>query len=670
MNKTLSSRKIFSLGSLTLATSLLVSLLVPSAQANTYSLPNAPTNVTSYIGASGVVVRWVAGAEVAPGVIGHVVSAGAGSCPIFVPIRNNSVVTMPVVEGQPAGTPVVQAVNAYGFSKPTASKKSYTAAELATVGSSANKALQVLQLSDLHGAIEGTSFGAALLTSNWAADRAANKATIAVSSGDNIGAAPPISTEFEELPTIEALNAMKLDASVFGNHEHDRNIDHLNKMIGASDFQWVVSNYSDGALDALKSGTKQAKNYTIINRGGLKIGVVGSNTPETIEQVFPGNLDYKDAAGAKKTITINPGVVGINAAIAEAKAAGADVVIAMIHQGWLENADGVAKGLFNSLASQIKGAAAIYGGHSHQTFASVIPGGPRVAPTVLGQVRNAGVEYTRTQICIKSGKVVGQSIQHVLKAASATINTSVASTVSTADVATAAMVKKYKDQLSAKLDVKIGQVSGVFPRGGSPAVERSGETPMGSYIADLMRAKYKTDFAIQNGGGIRDTFPAKTYIPANTALVRTGTGPLDVTLGDAFTVFPFGNQIATTVVTGANLWKALENSVGGNYPGDGRFAQVSGLKYSFDASKPIGSRIVSVTKLDGTEIAKDSKEYTLTTLDFLIYGGDGYVNVFSPAQAKVKGALLDVFVDALKADMAAGKVTQVPAADGRIKKVG
>jgi 5'-nucleotidase len=670
MNRTLSSRKIFSLGSIALATSLLVSLLVPSAQANTYSMPNAPTSVTSYIGAKGVVVRWVAGAEVAPGVIGHVVSAGAGSCPIFVPIRNSSVVTMPVVTGQPAGTPVVQAVNAYGFSKPTASKKSHTAAELATVASSFNKAVQVLQLSDLHGAIEGTSFGAALLTSNWAADRTANAATVSVSSGDNIGAAPPISTEFEELPTIEALNAMKLDVSTMGNHEHDRNIDHLNKMIGASDFQWVVSNYSEGALDVLKSGSKQAKNYTIIERGGVKIGVVGSNTPETIEQVFPGNLDYTDAAGAKKTIVINPGVVGINKAIVEAKAAGAEIVIVVIHQGWLENADGVAKGLFNSLGTQIKGAAAIYGGHSHQTFASVIPGTVRTAPTVLGQVRNAGVEYTRTQICMRGGKVVGQSIQHVLRAASATINTSVASTVSTADVETAAMVKKYKDQLSAKLDVKIGQVSGVFPRGGSPAVERSGETPMGNYMADLLRAKYKTDFAIQNGGGIRDTFPAKTYIPANTALVRTGTGPLDVTLGDAFTVFPFGNQVATTVVTGANLWKALENSVGGNYPGDGRFAQVSGLKYSFDASKPIGSRIVSVTKLDGTDIAKDSKEYTLTTLDFLIYGGDGYANVFSPAQAKVKGALLDVFVDALKADMAAGKVTQVPVADGRIKKVG
>ena len=77
-----------------------------------------------------------------------------------------------------------------------------------------------------------------------------------------------------------------------------------------------------------------------------------------------------------------------------------------------------------------------------------------------------------------------------------------------------------------------------------------------------------------------------------------------------------------------------------------------------------------MTKADGTAIPKDGTEYTLTTLDFVIYGGDGYVNVFSPDKAKVKGALLDLIVDALKADLAAGKVTQLPVADGRIKKVG
>jgi 5'-nucleotidase len=581
---------------------------------------------------------------------------------------------MPVVVGQPAGTPVVQAVNAYGFSKPAASNKSYTKEQLAMAASPLNKNVQLLQLSDLHGAIEtGSSFGTSLLVSNWAADRTASAATFSLSSGDNIGAAPPISTEFEELPTIESLNLMKLDVSTFGNHEHDRSLAHVQKVIGASDFQWVVANYGSESLSVLKSGIKAAKAYTIIDRGGVKVGIVGANTPTTIEQVFPGNLDYKDASGAKKTIEIQPGVVGVNQAIKDARAAGAQLVVVLLHQGWSENANGVAAGQYNEMAATIKGADVIYGGHSHQTFSTLIPSGdPRhgTAPVLLGEVRNAGVEYTRSQVCMRNGKVVGTSLQHVLKAATPTINTGVVSTVTTPDADGAALVKKYKDQLTGKLDIKIGSVSGVFPRGGTPAVERSGENPMGDYIADLLRAKYKTDFAISNGGGIRDTFPAKTYIPADTTLVRTGTGALDVTLGDALTVYPFGNQVATTVVTGANLWKALENGVGGNYPADGRFPQVSGLKFSFDSSKPIGSRIVSVTKPDGTEIAKDSKEYTLTTLDYIIYGGDGYVDVFSPSKAKVFGALLDVFVDALKADKAAGKVTQVPALDGRVKKVG
>ena len=660
------------LGTAAVTAALLLSFIVPTAQANSYVLPDAPTQVRSTIVANGVFVKWTPPAGILPLVTGYVVSAGAGSCPIYVHGGKRTGIVMPVVVGQPAGTPIVQAVNAYGFSKPGTSGMTHSAADLAKVASTQNQAVQILQLSDLHGAIEAgpSAFGAAGLASNWDADRAANKATIAISSGDNFGAAPPISTEFEELPTIEALNLAKLDVSTFGNHEHDRNLTHLNKMIGASDFEWVVSNYPADALATLKSGTKAAKSFTVIDRGGVKIGVVGANTSETIEQVFPGNLDYTTAAGVKKTIEIEKGVIGINASIADAKAAGADIVVVAIHQGWTENSEGTAKGLFVDMAKQIKGATAIYGGHSHQTFAAIIPGNTRIPPIALGQVKNAGVEYTRTQICMINKKVVGQSVQHVLKAASATVNTGVVSTVTTQDVAAAAMVKKYKDQMTTKLDVKIGKVSAQFPIDGTPRVQRSGENPMGNYVADAMRAKYKTDFALLNGGGIRDSFPAKNYLPADTTLVRSGTGPLDVTLGDALTVFPFGNQIATTVVTGSNLWTALENGVGGSYPTDGRFPNISGFKFSFDASKAVGSRIVSVTKLDGTPIAKDSKEYTLATPDFIVYGGDGYSNVFTPSKAKVQGALLDLFVDSLKADLTAGKVTQMPTADGRIVKVG
>ena len=665
MNTTLKTRKKLSFGVFAVAATLLVTMVTPIAQANVvYAKPSAPTNVTSYLWKNGIMVKWTP-TEATPAITHYVVSAGSGSCPVMIPANGRSYVTMPVVVGQPGGTPVVQAVNAYGFSVAAKSRMSYTAEELATVVSPSNiKSVQVLQLSDLHGAIEAsaTNIGAAVLASAFANDRKNAAATVTLSSGDNIGAAPPISTEFEEMPTIESMNLMKFDASTFGNHEHDRNLAHVQKVIGASDFQWVSSNYGDSSLAVLKSGTKAAKSFIIIERGDVKIGIVGSNTETTIEQVFPGNLDYTDSAGVKRTIEIQAGVEGINAAIKAAKKAGADLVVAVIHQGWSESVGGVSVGVLNEMATEIKGAAAIYGGHSHQTFTTVVPVEKSTTGILVGQTLNAGVEYTRSQICVNtsSNRVLGSSIETIKRAAVATV---------VADAPTAALVKKYKDQMTGKLDTKIGTVAGTFPRGGTPAVERSGENPMGIYIADLLRAKYKTDFALTNGGGIRDTFPAKTYTPVDTKLVRTGTGPLDVTLGDALTVYPFGNQVATTVVTGENLWKALENGVGGNYPGDGRFPQISGFKFTFDPTKAVGSRIVSVTKNDGTAIAKDQTVYTLTTLDFIIYGGDGYLNVFSPAKAKVMGALLDVFVDALKADLAAGKVTQLPALDGRVKKV-
>ena len=147
---------------------------------------------------------------------------------------------------QTSATITVQAVNAYGYSAPTKWATTFTSANLAGVARSSLKNIQLLQLSDFHGAIEGTATnaGTALLTTAFAADRKAVASTFTLSTGDNIGAAPAISSSFEEIPTIESMNLMKFDVSTFGNHEHDRNLAHVQKVIGLSDFQWVVSNYS------------------------------------------------------------------------------------------------------------------------------------------------------------------------------------------------------------------------------------------------------------------------------------------------------------------------------------------------------------------------------------------------------------------------------------------
>ena len=642
---------------LALTTSALVVLTSPQVSANTYAVPAAPVIKKAYVTPKGVRVVFDK-VTALPAVNAYVISGGQGSCPITVPATTTGVVTLPIIAGQTTASISIKAVNAYGFSTAGTWSKTFSASDLAGVATSTWQAVQLLQLSDLHGAIEGTSAnaGTALLMSAFAAERAKNPATFTLSAGDNIGAAPPISSQFEELPTIESMNLLKFDVSGFGNHEHDRNLAHVQKIIGASDFQWVASNYS--SLEPLKSGTKAAKSFHIVERGGVSVGFVAANTEDTKEQIFPGNLSSNG-----KDLVISPSADGVNSAIKAAKAAGADFVVAILHQGWQENRDGEAKGRLIELAKQIKGAAVVFGGHSHQTYSSALAGNAAVNGSLIAMTRNAGQEYNRVNVCMDgSGRVRGSSVDVVTRASFATL---------TPNADGAALVKKYKDQLNAKLDVKIGQVNGIFAQGGTPQVQRAGEAAIGNFTADAMRKKYGTEFAYINGGGIRDKFPAATYVPADKTYNRPGTdkvAPFDVTLGDALAVYPFGNTVGVSVITGENLWKALENGVS-NWPGDGRFPQISGFKFSFDTTKPVGSRVQSVTKADGTAIAKDSKEYTIAVPDFMIYGGDGYVGVFTPSKAKLRGLLVDVFIEAVQEATAGGKAIQIPALDGRITKV-
>lgn len=130
-------------------------------------------------------------------------------------------------------------------------------------------------------------------------------------------------------------------------------------------------------------------------------------------------------------------------------------------------------------------------------------------------------------------------------------------------------------------------------------------------------------------------------------------------------VFPFGNSAATTRISGADLWLALENGVSG-YPSDRRFPQIAGFRFAFDPDLPVGKRITRVTLADGTPIPADNRTYTVATVDFMVYSGDGYVDVFRPTEAVIRGPYLDDIVAAIKKDAANGVVTQVPTPDGRI----
>lgn len=636
---------------------LSIAALTPAASAVSYSTPGAPeiTSVTAVKG--GLLVKWDAPAQANPKITNFVISGGVGSCPKIVSSSATHVL-LPALTLD-ALTVSVRASNAYGFSAVDVYESAVKPLSVTT--NPDLKSLQILQLSDFHGAIESTSsnLGVAGLMSAFDLDKVENPRTLTVSSGDNFGAAPPISSQFEELPTIEAMNLMGFDVSTLGNHEHDRDLTHLKKMISASDFEWVVSNYS--SLTPLKiSANKAVKPYTIIEKDGVQIGVVGINTAQVKEQVFPGNLNYK--IGSKTyEISMTTSIPKIQSAVWAARSAGADLVIALVHEGWSENAAGKATGPLVDYAAALKGVAAVYGGHSHQSFSSVIQN------TTVAQVRNSGQEYTRTQLCVdtKANKVLGSQVDYLGKSSKFAGDLNVSA--NTPAAAGLELVSKYKSKLTAKMDAKIGVVDSVAPRGGSPAVERSSEAALGSYIADAIRAKYNTDFVIINGGGIRDTFPAGGYEPADQSLNRPSeenlTGPFDVTLGDAYTALPFGNSVGIVQISGSGIWSALENGVS-NYPSDGRFPQISGFKFTFDPALDSGARVTSVTTTSGKAIAKDSTMYSVAAPDFMIYGGDGYTQ-FDRKSVQIRDLMVDVFVDALKKELQAGKTTKM-VTDGRI----
>jgi 5'-nucleotidase len=180
---------------------------------------------------------------------------------------------------------------------------------------------------------------------------------------------------------------------------------------------------------------------------------------------------------------------------------------------------------------------------------------------------------------------------------------------------------------------------------------RSQETNLGDFIADAYRTHVGADVALLNGGSIR----------ANTTM-----GPGSLTRRDVLTVLPFNDQVVKVSLTGAQLKQALENGVSRLGEEEaGRFPQVSGLVFRYDGTKPVGSRVVSLT-IQGQPVMP-SKNYTLATTAYLLGGGDDYAVL---KQAKV---LINPEEAPLDAETVQDAIIQVktiaPKVEGRITRV-
>lgn len=410
---------------------------------------------------------------------------------------------------------------------------------------------------------------------------------------------------------VDAWNALGVDYAVLGNHEFDFGDEVLRERVKESGFAWLGTNVIDTRTERPFEGTHA---YAIRELGGIQVGLLGVLLPEAKEtsKVGPDTRIDDFCATARRVVP-------------EMRAKGAQLVVALTH-------------LENEQDQQLARCAAvdlIIGGHDHARFEDRASGAP------IFKVAADALELGRVTLDVdaRTGAVrhVGWEVL------------SVTDTVAEDPAFTEAM-HQY-DVLLAELSTPVGASEVVLDA--RSASNRTSETNLGSFIADTLREAAGADVALVNGGFIR----------ADTLFT-----PGVLTRRDMLAILPFRDEVVVLDVSGATLRAALENGVSliGGDARPGRFPQVSGLRFTFDPSRPQGQRVLEVTV--GGQPLREDGQYTLATLRFLAAGRDGYTMLkgVTPRPALKDGRPpVEVLSSAVT-----NESPIAPEADGRIHRLG
>ena len=545
-------------------------------------------------------------------------------------------------------------------------------------------------------AAEATALGGfPVLSAYFKAERAAASKddVLLVTAGDEFGGTPVLSSVFDDEPAIKALDYLGLKATTFGNHNFDLGITRLKAIIDTTSYKFVTSNLTNVGAEL---GSKVAVPYFLAEVGSstpkAKIAFIGLSAPSLLAIQFPGKF------GA---IGIEEPVAAANKAVKAARDAGASAVVALVHAG-ADTVDGIGtpSGPIVDYAKAVAGVDVWVADHTDIKVNATVNG------ALVVQNRKRGQGYSVVKLTIRDGAVTaksainkepigtvaaifpaGAACSAASECASGTCTDSkcVVSCPTTAcaegftcvtggcqrvvmapDPGADAILEPYRKALPERFDVKLAVIDQEYKRGGSPQIERIGETPLGDLVADAILkrcAPLGAKIAMVNGGGIRNPLPGP-YAPADKTLRRTTVGyaagpPYDLVVGDVFNMHPYGNAAVVRKLKGSTLWQALEHGFSFLPAANGAFPQIAGFKVVYDSAAPSLSRVVSVTLDDGTVIAKDdARELVLATVDFINAGGDGYSMLVEAVPSPTLDALTTMMIDHLKS------ITPVPAPTG------
>ncbi|NTA39108.1 5'-nucleotidase C-terminal domain-containing protein [Agrobacterium salinitolerans] len=394
-------------------------------------------------------------------------------------------------------------------------------------------------------------------------------------------------TQYKSEPIAEFMNSIGFDAMAIGNHEFDDGPEELLKFINALKFPIISGNTKAAAGSILAD---KYKGYVIKDLGGQKVAVVSVLATDTNETSSPGDkISFEDE------------IAYLKGAVKEIQDQGVNKIVLLSHVGYVRDQE---------IAQAVDGIDVIVGGHSHTLLSSTDPKAAGPYPTLVKNPSGIDVPIVTAYAYSKylGDLAVTFDDNGVVKSAEGApklLDVSV-----TPDDAFTKRVTELAGPLEEMKKKEIGSSESVID--GSREVCRAKECTMGNLVSDALLDRVKDQgvtIAIQNGGGLRASIDAGT-----------------VTMGEVLTVLPFQNSIATFQLKGSDLVAALENGASQIEEGAGRFAQVAGLKYSFDRSKPPGSRVVSVEVKEGESFVPldSNKTYGVVSNNYMRSGGDGY----------------------------------------------
>ena len=417
----------------------------------------------------------------------------------------------------------------------------------------------------------------------------------------------------------EMMNKMGYTAMTVGNHEFDDGPEVLRGFMDAVEFPVLMSN-ADVSGEPLLADVLMKS--TVIEQGGEKIGLIGLTPQDTDELASPGpNIIFTDPSDA------------VQGEVDKLTEAGVNKIIVLSHSGY---------GVDQTVAENTTGVDVIVGGHTNTLLGDMDRAeGPY--PTMVGN--------TAIVSAYAYGKFLGElnvtfnDEGNVTEATGAPI---IMDAAVTEDEATKARIAEAAAPLDEIRNRVVAETSEAIE--GNRDVCRAQECSMGNLVADAMLdrvADQGVQIAIANSGGLRASIDAG-----------------EVTMGEVLTVLPFQNTLSTFEADGATIIEALENGVSQVADGAGRFPQVAGLKFTFDASAEPGSRVSDVMVMDGDAFAPIDPEatYLAVTNNYVRNGGDGYAMFKDAENAYDFGPdLADV-----TAEFLAANAPYTPYTDGRI----